>query len=188
MTKNNGPIIASAYAVVPKEDDLEAVPVTVSVELDRPAHHTVSPEYYQSIQEARGLSWTDDFFCDEDDIVAVFDFDYDIMESYYATIGWGCLASTLFCPSVLLCALFGGVPCALNTNINRNVRAQHLAVTRDGILFVHDKHPSSLGLCSWDVSKRTKLVRSKSMSRFHIDTFTKFSLSPSSLLGRSPLI
>ena len=34
------------------------------------------------------LTWKDDFFDDDEDIIAVFDFDYNVMEEYYAKLGF----------------------------------------------------------------------------------------------------
>jgi len=156
MTKN-APVVANAYAVVSKEEEYASVPVTAAVELDKPAHGSVSSEF-QHIAAAQGLSWSDDFFEEDDDVVAVFDFDYDAMETYYSSVGWGCLACTLFFPNIFTIALMGLVPCFLNKNVTWNVRAQHIAVTRDGIRFVHDKRSCCWGYQCTDVGKRSKTV------------------------------
>ena len=148
--------MASAYAVVPTKEELETVPIS-SVELHCPAANSVSPEFLH-IPEAKELTWRDDFFDDERNVVAVFDFDYDNMEQHYKALGWGCFVGTAFCfPGCLVWCLLGLVPCHINKNVNWSVRAQHLAVTRDGILFVHDRRPALYGEeCA--VPKRTQLI------------------------------
>ena len=152
------PLVASAYAVVPtREDDFPSTPVALA-ELNHPAYRNVSPEYAH-LPEARYLGWEDDFFDDDDDIVAVFDIDYKSMEHYYASLGWMFLGATLFFPNCFGIALLGLVPCYLNRNVQWNVRAQHVAVTRDGIRFVHDKHKTCWGYACADAGKRSKTVR-----------------------------
>jgi hypothetical protein len=162
MTKSDDVPIASAYAVVPTNEDVELAEVVQAadsrLDLNRPLGSGVSPQF-ADIAEARGLTWRDDFFDDEDDVVAVFDFDYDSMECHYKCLSWGALGgAAVCCPGFTFTfALFGLVPCFLNKNVKWNVRAQHLAVTRDGILFVRDKRPTLWGeLCS--VGKRMKTI------------------------------
>jgi hypothetical protein len=161
------PLVASAYAVLPKEDSettssTTPTAVATAVELNRPAFRSVNPRYAH-IPEARSLSWADDFFDnngdDDEDIVAVFDFDYDNMESYYSSLGWTCMGATLLVPNIFTLAIFGLVPCCLNNNVRWNVRAQHVAITRDGVRFVHDKHSTCWGFPFSDAGKNSKTVR-----------------------------
>jgi hypothetical protein len=162
MTKDATPVvIANAYAVLPKEDNSDNVLVTAAVELARPALNcltTTSPEYAH-LSEARGLTWADDFFEDQEGVVAVFDLDYENMESYYTSLGWTCFAGTLLFPNIFTFAVLGMVPCFLNKNVAWNVRAQHVAVTRDGVQFVHDKRATCWGQQCTDAGKRSKTVR-----------------------------
>lgn len=73
--------------------------------LDRP-YNAVSSEF-SSIPEARDLTWTDDFFNDDEDVVAVFDFDYEAMESFYTSVGWVWMgASILYGPLFAVSRLF----------------------------------------------------------------------------------
>merc|ERR1712226_329069 len=73
---------------------------------------------------AQGLSWRDDFFQDyfsendEDEIVAVFDLDYDRLESHYKCLSWSCLGVSSICmPSIIPWLLIGLVPCHVNKNV-----------------------------------------------------------------------
>jgi hypothetical protein len=152
--------VASAYAVLPKEDSDTATATATVVELSRPALRTVSPAYAH-LPEARGLAWADEFFDDDDDdnVVAVFDLDYENMENYYTSLGWTCLGTTLFCPNIIGFALVGLVPCYLRSNVRWNVQAQHVAITRDGVRFVHDKHATCWGYPFSDNGKSSKTVR-----------------------------
>jgi hypothetical protein len=161
---NSTPLVASAYAVLPKEDtdtNVSATATATAVELNRPAFRSVNPRYAH-IPEARSLFWADDFFDnvgDDEDIVAVFDFDYENMESYYTSLGWTCLGVTLFMPNIFSLAIMGLVPCCLNNNVRWNVQAQHVAITRDGVRFVHDKHSTCWGFPFSDAGKSSKTVR-----------------------------
>mmetsp|Transcript_13815 Transcript_13815/g.18031 ORF Transcript_13815/g.18031 Transcript_13815/m.18031 type:complete len:318 (+) Transcript_13815:141-1094(+) len=171
-------ITAATYTVVSSEYDDNAdcskaaaayevtgTPV-VAVELNAPAPHSTSPEHSTEIPQARGLTWRDDFFEDEvdsssahQDIVAVFDFDYGKMESYYKCLSWGCVGVTsACCPSFIPWMLIGLVPCYLGKNVSWNVRAQHIAVTRTGILFVHDRRQACWGRPCWEVGKQTIFI------------------------------
>lgn len=155
--------MASAYVVLPtNEDETVHVPVTTAtataVDLARPAYRNVVHPEYAHLNEIRDLTWADEFFDDDDDVVAVFDFDYGSMETYYSSLGWTCYGFTAFFPTLLTVGLLGMVPCYLNRNVRWNVRAQHVAVTRDGIRFVHDKHSSCWGNPCSDVGKRSKTI------------------------------
>jgi hypothetical protein len=162
MTKSDDLPIASAYAVVPTKEEVELADVVQTadsrLDLNQPLGSGVSPQF-ADISEARGLTWRDDFFDDEEDVVAVFDFDYGSMECHYKCLSWGALGGAAFCfPGFIFpFALFGLVPCFLNKNVKWNVRAQHVCVTRDGILFVHDQRPTLWGEhCS--AGKRMKTI------------------------------
>jgi hypothetical protein len=161
--------VTSAYAVVPTqeevlmmneseesemvvvvpaencEDNINTVP-TGTLFVDQP-WTGVSPQY-EHIPEARSLTWRDDFFegHNEEDVIAVFDFDYDKMEERYRCLGWSAVAGTLICfPGSLFWCLVGLVPCYLNRNVTWSVRARHVAVTRDGILFVQNERQACWG-------------------------------------------
>ena len=168
MTKadNRIPIVAKAYAVVPSDDDTEldlysdeSTYAAKVVDLSRPSMRTVSPAFAH-IPEAHGLTWDDDFFDDEEegDIVAVFDLDYDLMEEFYRKIGIGALGVLLFIPQLLWIALLGLAPCYLNSNVRWCVRAQHVAITRDGIRFVRNKRKTCWGRPWSDAGKWSKTV------------------------------
>jgi hypothetical protein len=67
--KNAPPVVASTtYAAVPTECP------------------TVETQEWTDI--VQGLSWDDDYFDDEDGVVAVFDFDYDKISRYLSRFGW----------------------------------------------------------------------------------------------------
>ena len=154
--------IASAYAVVPNEEEMEerfspAIVDDPRLRVDHPLGTRVSQEF-DYICEAQNLTWHDDFFEHDEDVIAVFDFDYDNMERHYRTLGWGFAASTVLCfPGSLFWCLVGMVPCYLNKNVTWSVRAKHLAVTPHGIVLVNDRRP-----CLWGeqcaVAKLTKTI------------------------------
>ena len=124
--------------------------------LDRPTH-TVSSEF-TFIPEARDLSWQDDFFDDDPDVVAVFDLDYEAMESFYTNVGWVCIGATILYAPLFVAATLGLAPCYLRKNVEWNVNSQHVAVTRDGIRFVRERRPTCWGLSCTDAGKSSKTV------------------------------
>lgn len=125
-------------------------------------------EYARFSRESNALNtWTDTFFDDDDDIVAVFDFDYDSMISYYTKLTWliftlitisgPVFASIIFIRRYWpLWILYYLVLYFLRANVIWNVRAQHLAITRDGIRFVRNRRPFLCGLPCSDLGKTSK--------------------------------
>ena len=162
-----------AYVVVPVEEEQQQQPenpahtadgtaataMATAIDINQPVVSVVS-QAFASIPETQGLSWQDDFFDDEiDDIVAVFDFDREAMEHYYKCVSWGCLGFSSFCwPSIIPLLLLSCVPCFVNKNVNWSVRSQHVALTRTGVLFVHDKRPVGWGDSFCSVDKKTRFI------------------------------
>ena len=137
-------------------DDVRLSPVVGATDLTAP-FFTVSEHFYH-IPEARNLAWTDSFFEDDDDIVAVFDLDYDAMESFYTSLGWIGIGLSLLWGPLFTIAALTLTPCFLRTNVQWAVRAKHVAVTRDGIRFVQNRRPCGWGLECMDVGKSSKTV------------------------------
>lgn len=135
-----------------------AVSAPSSLYVDRPVA-TVDSRF-AGLPEAQDLTWTDTFFQDEDDgeVIAVFDFDYDQMENFNTSVGWVCLGATLLYTPFLAAALVSLTPCFLRQNVRWSTRAQHIAVTRDGIRFVNDRRKSCWGLACTDKGKSSKTV------------------------------
>jgi len=165
MDDSNTPIVTNAYAVVPGGDDKERPTTTAfvtaeTVELHQPAvlHRS---EYH--LPEARNLTWEDDFFEQEgeDGIVAVFDLDYEQMETYYESLSWTGYAFTCLCPNVFWTISLLGAPCFLRKNVQWAVRSQHVAITRDGVRFVKERRPTCWGLACSDAGKISKTVRDR---------------------------
>lgn len=131
------------------------------------------PKAYQHISEAQGLEWTDQFFTEEEGIVAVFDFDYAQMVDFnFQTAAVGQMAS-LGCCSLYGLILFGPIfapiapvaitmatlwPCFLKKQVEWAAHAQHVAITRDGIRFVQDQRPSCWGCSVCDKGRHSKTV------------------------------
>ena len=113
-------------------------------------------------REALGLSWEDTFFETEtyasDDVVAVFDFDYALVEDFNAKVGSATLAALCLYPPILALACLGCAPCFLRSNVSWTARAQHVALTRDGIRFVRDRRRTCWGLSCTDAGKVSKTV------------------------------
>lgn len=127
------------------------------------AYRTVNPTLYGHLPEAASLSWQDDYFDDDDnveeDIVAVFDLDYDEMERYWEKVSWTSLgASLLILPHLAWIAVLGLAPCYLRQNVRWSIRAQHVAITRDGIRFVRERRPTCWGSACTDAGRTTKTI------------------------------
>jgi len=96
----------------------------------------------------------DRFFTGHPGVIAVFDFDYDLIIGFQTKLRW---AQFMLCPpawfSSLLC-----YPCFLSQNVEWKTRAQHVALTVDGIRYVVDKHPTCCGLSCSDRGRESKTV------------------------------
>lgn len=153
--------ITTSYTEVADNDDfeLQATAVTAT-DLSAPFHHYTVSEQFRHLPEARNLTWTDDFFEYEDagDVVAVFDLDYKSMEKFYSSVGWVFIGLSLLYTPIFVIASLTLAPCYLRRNVKWNVRAKHVAITRDGIRFVEDKRACGWGLACTDVGKSIKTV------------------------------
>jgi hypothetical protein len=181
-SKNNTsmttPITVTAYSIVPVMEEVDenermmygttttTTATTNGLDLSRPATTTsfrqavVDPRY-SYLPETKDLQWQDNFFHenDYDNIIAVFDFDYQNMEVYYQKVGWCLYGSTIVCCGGLFwTGTLLGVPCYLNRNVKWNVWNQHVAFTRTGVMFVHDQRPSCWGWACTDIKQSTILV------------------------------
>lgn len=151
-----------------------ATPLVVEGEAiytDQPVHlvsHTLDVNKFAALSNLRNnkrtpLTWDDDYF-DEDivedsnDIIAVFDFDYEKMETFYTSMGWAAFASTLIYTPLFVLGVMGGTPCYLRQNVQWFTRCQHVAITQDGIRFVRERRPSCWGLSCTDRGKSSKTV------------------------------
>lgn len=142
------------------------------------------PAEYNVLPETQGLTWADRFFDNETGVVAVFDFDYEQMEDFQfkvtaASQAACCVCHTVYTGPVMTGWLFGSAPllsfavgagvyatqsilsmtpCLMRKQIQWDVLATHVAVTRDGIRFVRDKRKSAWGLPICDKGKISKTV------------------------------
>lgn len=106
-------------------------------------------------QQVKSLRWEDKFFANEEGVIAVFDFDYPKIASFNESVA--CVSMLLFPPLLVLGSLFC-YPCFFQKQINWDACSQHVAVTRDGIKYVKDKHPTGCGLACQDAGKVSKTV------------------------------
>ena len=140
-----------------------ATPLVVEGEamlyLDKPAPRKLDEKYAAMANLRHELTWTDPYFDEEDfenDVIAVFDFDYPAMETFYTSMGWATFASTILYTPFFVASLLGGAPCYLRKNVEWSTRTQHVAITHDGIRFVHDRRPCCWGLAMCDRGKSSK--------------------------------
>lgn len=97
---------------------------------------------------------TDSFFENDDDVIAVFDYDYELMRDFNVKLN---LLAYAFPPvwPLLCCVLH---PCFLFKQVEWDTYSQHVCVTRDGIRFVRDKRSTQCGLSCTDAGKVSKTV------------------------------
>ena len=133
--------------------------VIASVAADDPLHietpDGVATRINEQLQEQRGRvpSWTDPYFEGRQDVWGVFDFDSKalITEAFKINVGLlTLLVMLMYLVGIhfswpLLTALF-----ILSWNTHRAAvgthTTRHLALTRDGLLFVHEKHRTWYGM------------------------------------------
>jgi hypothetical protein len=81
------------------------------------------------------------------------------MERYWEKVSWTSMgASMLLLPHVAWIALLGLAPCYLRSNVRWTIRAQHVAITRDGIRFVRERRPTCWGSSCTDAGRSTKTI------------------------------
>jgi hypothetical protein len=157
------PIYEALSTEAPHEASCEVTATAVdasSLYADKPVR-TVESQY-SSLPEVKNLAWTDTFFDEEDDVIAVFDFDYEKMENFYTSVGWATIGATLLYTPLFVLSLVGLAPCYLRSNVRWSTQAQHVAITRDGIRFVRDKRQACWGMPCSDQGKSSKTGKNKS--------------------------
>lgn len=146
---------------------------------------SVSTQYQQLFPtETSGLFWEDDFFDQEQDIIAVFDYDHELAVDYATSVS-KIVYFSFFCQLSLMGFFIGSTafswgfnalngligvlisslvfilltqPCFLRKRARWSVECEHLAVTRDGIRSVNDRRKACWGLPMCDQGKYTKTV------------------------------
>eukprot|EP00434_Breviolum_minutum_P018960 symbB.v1.2.016719.t2/scaffold1271.1/size203481/9 len=103
---------------------------------------------------ARIPAYTDDFFEGEPGLLGVFDYEYEDIIGFYKRLRW---TQFILCPPAWVSCLFC-TPCFLNQNIEWDTRSRHVALTVDGIKFVHARRQTLCGLSCTDRGKESKTV------------------------------
>jgi hypothetical protein len=99
-------------------------------------------------------SAADAFFDGDAGLISVWDYDYDTIIGFQTQLQW---AQFFFIPPAWISCICC-FPCFLNKNIEWKTRAQHVALTVDGIRYVQDKHPTLCGLPCSDRGRESKTV------------------------------
>lgn len=94
----------------------------------------------------------DQYFENEPGLVAVFDFDYDRIIEYQKSYQWALVKCFPPCWPCCCC------PWYIDQNIEWSVRAQHVALTVDGIKYVTEKRKNAFGFSHSDIGKFSKTV------------------------------
>ena len=90
------------------------------------------------------------YFADTEGIIHVFDFDYDAVVANQVQLQQNC---TMCCPCMLPCWFS-----CFKQNLIDSINAQHVAITRDGIRFVHDQRRQGCRLDCQTAGKTTKTI------------------------------
>ena len=129
------------------------------VTADKTQMRTIDSRYALDMLKSpdlQNVAWEDKFFDDDPDVIAVFDYDYEALEKFNSQTGYLAWASTLLYPPIFLATLACAAPCFLKQNVQWNARAQHVAITRDGIRYVRDRRKAGWGLSCTDRGKESK--------------------------------
>jgi len=119
------------------------------------------------------VTWEDTFFDNEENLIAVFDFDYPLMKAYKLKLLWVDHALGSLGVVLLVAVLHLYVDVAIDTFVILLVildsfflkkRAQwdayshHLCITRDGVKYVRDKRKKYYGWSCTDARKTTQII------------------------------
>jgi len=96
----------------------------------------------------------DAFFEGENGLVAVFDYDYEEIIDFNVKLRW---AQFLCFPPAWL-GLCCCVPCFIRKNVEWDTWSRHIAITVDGIKFVHERRKFLCGLSCSDRGKESKTI------------------------------
>lgn len=126
-----------------------------------------------TIPEAQGLTWNDEFFENDSDVVAVFDFDYEAVKKFETDAAIASFFASFLMPPVpvivpvimVLCCW----PCFFTQQIPWDTYSKHVAVTQDGIKFVQDKRKSQCGFDFQDQGKTSKTIPFDKVRRILFD-------------------
>lgn len=97
----------------------------------------------------------DQYFSEEPNLIAAFDFDYDTITEFQIKQRWACLLAT---PPVLFASSLCCYPCFLNQQVHWDARSQHVCLTVDGIRYVKERRKSFCGFRCNDKGKESKTV------------------------------
>lgn len=101
-----------------------------------------------------GTAAADEFFNGDQGLISVWDFDYDTIISFETQTK----AALMLCVPPMWISCLCCAPCFLQKNVEWNARAQHVALTVDGIRYVTEKHPTCCGFHCTDKGKESKTV------------------------------
>ncbi|CAK9014318.1 unnamed protein product [Durusdinium trenchii] len=96
----------------------------------------------------------DTYFENEPNLIAPFDFDYDLIVDFTAKLRMAQMA--LLPPLWISCCCC--YPCFLQKNVEWDTRSQHVALTIDGIRYVKERRKTCCGLPCTDKGRESKTV------------------------------
>lgn len=107
---------------------------------------------------ARGFN--DKYFEGQADILKAYEIDYNAVIEFDKEVAWSHAIGSLFFPPAIPFAICGllGYRCWTVPNIQDKANATHLAITRDGIKYIVDRHHSACRSNCQEVGKVSKTV------------------------------
>mmetsp|Transcript_16427 Transcript_16427/g.41222 ORF Transcript_16427/g.41222 Transcript_16427/m.41222 type:complete len:222 (+) Transcript_16427:65-730(+) len=100
------------------------------------------------------MEFADPFFELDEHVLKSYEFNYERVTKFDNDVMWATAAVT---PCCFPCSAVAAV-CFGRANNRDSSNAHHLALTRDGIRFVFDKHPTACRLAMCDIGRTSKTV------------------------------
>ena len=104
-------------------------------------------------------SFQDPYF-EGQDVLKTYEISYSKVQSFDRDVAWSGLVGGLFLPPTIIPALCGmaAFSAFAGPNIDDKAKATHLAITRDGIRYVVDRHPTACRLDCQEAGKMSKTI------------------------------
>ena len=99
----------------------------------------------------------DPYFKDDPDVLKTYSFDYAKIVAFEQDLHFSNLLGNILCPPCLLLGCMSYFACE-KQNIDDKVKAQHLAITRDGIKYVVERHAEGCRMECQQQGKVSKTV------------------------------
>lgn len=96
----------------------------------------------------------DDFFTGSEGLISTWDFDADMIIGFQSRLQW----AQLTCNPAQWLSCLCCYPCYLGKNVEWKTKAQHLALTADGVRYVQEKYPTLCGFSCTDKGRTSTII------------------------------